>query len=87
MLLNGGPVAYYYSGWQTTVARCTAMSETIALTKLVVKIKHLWVLMHDLQHCQNLETTIESTIVWVDHTAALSVLSLLLQEMILRMRL
>ena len=71
-LLNGGPVAYY-SGRQSTVALCTAMAETIALAKLVVKIKHLRALLHDLQCCQNRETTIESTIVWVDNTAALAV--------------
>ena len=45
------------------------------LAKLVVKIKHLRALMHhdDLQCCQNRETKIESTIVWVDNTAALAV--------------
>ena len=72
VLLNGGPIAYY-SGRQSTVALCTAMAETIALAKLVVKIKHLRALMHDLQCCQNRETKIESTIVWVDNTAALAV--------------
>ena len=72
VLLNGGPIAYY-SGRQSTTALCTAMAETIALAKLVVKIKHLRALMHDLQVRQNQETQIESTIVWVDNTAALAV--------------
>ena len=49
------------------------MAETIALAKLVVKIKHSRALMHDLQVRQNQETQIESTIVWVDNTAALAV--------------
>ena len=40
ILMNGGVVAYY-SGRQSTVALCTAMAETIALTKLVVKVKHM----------------------------------------------
>ena len=47
VLLNGGPIAYH-SGRQTTVALCTAMAETIALAKLVVKIKYLGALLHDL---------------------------------------
>ena len=72
VLLNGGPIAYY-SGRQTTTALCTAMAETIALAKLVVKVKHLRALMHDLQVCQTQGTSLESTIVWVDNTAALSV--------------
>ena len=66
------PIAYY-SGRKSTTALCTAMAETIALAKLVVKIKHLRALMHDLQVRQNQETPIESTIVWVDNTAALAV--------------
>lgn len=49
------------------------MAETIALAKLVVKIKHLHALMHDLQCCQNRETKIENTIVWVHNTATLVV--------------
>ena len=72
VLLNGGLVAHY-SGRQTIVALCTALTDPIALAKLVVKIKHLRALMHDLQCCENRETTIESTIVWVDNTAALAV--------------
>ena len=55
------------------MALCTAMAETIALAKLVVKIKHLRALMHDLQVRQNQETQIERTIVWVDNTTALAV--------------
>ena len=72
VLLNGGPIAYY-SGRQTTVALCTAMAETIALAKLVVKIKYLRALLHDLNFCQTRETNVDSTIVWVDNTAALAV--------------
>jgi hypothetical protein len=49
------------------------MAETIALAKLVVKIKYLRALLHDLQFCQQQETNISSTIVWVDNTAALAV--------------
>ena len=60
VLLNGGPIAYY-SGRQSTTALCTARAETIALAKLVVKIKHFRALMHDLQVRQNQETPIEST--------------------------
>ena len=71
-LLNGGAIAYY-SGRQTTVALCTAMAETIALSKLVVKIKYLRALLHDLQFPQSQGTNIGSTIVWVDNTAALAV--------------
>ena len=48
ILMNGGVVAYY-SGRQSTVALCTAMAETIALAKLVVKIKHMRVILFDLQ--------------------------------------
>ena len=69
VLMNGGVVAYY-SGRQSTVALCTAMAETIALAKLVVKVKHMSALLHDLQ-CH--ETTIQSTCVWVDNTAAIAV--------------
>jgi hypothetical protein len=47
-LMNGGVVAYH-SGRQSIVALCTAMAETIALTKLVVKIKHMRPLLFDLQ--------------------------------------
>jgi hypothetical protein len=35
--MNGGVVAYY-SGRQSIVALCTAMTETIVLAKLVVKL-------------------------------------------------
>jgi hypothetical protein len=40
ILMNSGAVACY-SGRQSTVALCTAMAETIALAKLVVKVKHM----------------------------------------------
>jgi hypothetical protein len=72
IMMNGGVVAYY-SGRQTTVALCTAMAETIALAKLVVKIKHMRALLFDLQCRQEQETQINSTCVWVDNTAALAV--------------
>jgi hypothetical protein len=38
--MNGGVVAYF-SGRHGTVALCTAMAVTIALTKLMVKVKHM----------------------------------------------
>ena len=60
--MNGGVVAYY-SGKQSTVELCTAMAETIALAKLVVKVKHTRALLHDLQCHQEHETTIQSTCV------------------------
>ncbi len=72
VLMNGGVVAYY-SGRQSIVALCTAMAETIALTKLVVKIKHMRALLFDLQCRQEPETIINSTCVWVDNTAAIAV--------------
>ena len=49
------------------------MAETIALAKLVVKIKYLRALLHDLQFHQSERTNVQSTIVWVDNTAALAV--------------
>ena len=58
--MNGGVVAYY-SGRQSTVALCTAIAETIALAKLVVKVKHMLALLHDLQCHQDHKTTIQST--------------------------
>jgi hypothetical protein len=72
ILMNGGVVAYY-SGGQSTVALCTAMAETFALAKLVVKIKHMRVILFDLQCRQKQETMINSTCVWVDNTAAIAV--------------
>ena len=72
ILMNGGVVAYF-SGRQTTVALCTAMAETIALAKVVVKVKHTRALLFDLQCHQAEETSIGSTCVWVDNTAALAV--------------
>jgi len=44
ILMNGGVVAYY-SGRQSIMALCTAMAETIALAKLVVKVKHMRALL------------------------------------------
>jgi hypothetical protein len=72
ILMNGGVVAYY-SGRQSIVALCTAMAETIALAKLVVKVKHMRALLFDLQCRQQQETMINSTCVWVDNTAAIAV--------------
>jgi hypothetical protein len=72
ILMNGGVVAYY-SGRQSTVALCTAMAETIALAKIVVKIKHMRAILFDLQCRQEQETMINSTCVWVDNTAAIAV--------------
>jgi hypothetical protein len=72
ILMNGGVVAYY-SGRQTTVALCTAMAETIALAKLVVKIKHMRVILFELKCQQQQETMINSTCVWVDNSAAIAV--------------
>ena len=70
--MNGGVVAYY-SGRQTTTALCTAMAETIALTKVTVKVKHMRNIFFDLK-CQQAEPTyIDSTIVWVDNPATLAV--------------
>ena len=70
--MNGAVVAYY-SACQSTVALCTAMAEIIALTKLVVKVKHMQALMAGLTHPQEGETVINSTCVWTDNTATLSV--------------
>ena len=72
ILMNGGVVAYY-SGRQSTVALCTAMAETIALAKLVVKVKHMRALLFDMECRQEQETMINSTCVWVDNTAAIAV--------------
>ena len=72
VIMNGGVIAYYF-GRQTTTALCTAMAETIALTKVTVKVKHLQNILFDLK-CQQMEPTyIDSTIVWVDNTATLAV--------------
>ena len=62
-------------GSQSIVALCTAMAETIALAKLVVKVKHMRALLFDLhwQCRQKQETMINSTYVWVDNTAAIAV--------------
>jgi hypothetical protein len=69
ILMNGVVVAYY-SGRESL---CTAMAETIALAKLVVKIKHMRALLFDLQCRQEQKTMIHSTCVWVDNTAAIAV--------------
>ncbi len=71
--MNGGVVAYY-PGRQSIVTLCTAMAETIALTKLVAKIKHMRALLFDLQCRQEQETMINSTCVWVDNTAAIAIM-------------
>jgi hypothetical protein len=72
ILMNGGVVAYY-SGRQSTVALCTAMAETIALAKPVVKVKHMRAFLTDLQCRQEQTIQINSTCVWVDNTAAIAV--------------
>jgi hypothetical protein len=48
ILMNSGVIAYY-AGRQSTVALCTAMAETLALAKLVVKVKHMRALLFDMQ--------------------------------------
>ena len=49
------------------------MAETIAFTKVTVKVKHMRNILFDLK-CQQAEPTyIDSTIVWVDNTATLAV--------------
>ena len=64
--MNGGVVAYY-SGKQSAIALCTATAETIAPTKLVVRVKHMRAILFDLQCRQGQETKINSTCVWVDN--------------------
>jgi hypothetical protein len=49
------------------------MVQTIALTKLVVNVKHMRALLFDMQCRQEQETMINSTCVWVDNTAAIAV--------------
>ena len=66
-------VLHIIHGRQSIVALCTAMAETIALAKLVVKVKHMRALLFDLQCRQQQETMINSTCVWVDNTAAIAV--------------
>jgi hypothetical protein len=46
--MNNGVVAYY-SGRQSTVALCTAIAETIALAKLVVKVTRKHIILY-VQH-------------------------------------
>ena len=49
------------------------MAETIALTKLVVKVKHMLASMAGLTPPQEGETVINCTCVWTNNTATLSV--------------
>jgi hypothetical protein len=63
----------YYSGRQSTVALCTAMEETIALAKLVVKVKYMRAILIEMQCRQEQETMINSTRVWAYNTAAIAV--------------
>ena len=71
ILMNAVAISWY-SGRQTTTALCTAMAETIALAKVVVKVKYLRAILFDLQ-CRQVEPTyIHSAIVWVDNTATLA---------------
>ncbi len=72
ILINGGVVACY-SGRQSTVALCTAMAETIAPAKIVVKLKNMRAILFNLQCRQEQETLIHSTCVWVDNTAAIEI--------------
>ena len=60
MIFMNGAVVAYYLACQSTVALCTAMAETIALTKLVVKVKHMRALMAGLTHPQEGETVINT---------------------------
>ena len=49
------------------------MAETIALAKVVVKVKYLRAFLFDLQ-CRQVESTyIDSTIVWADNTETLAI--------------
>ncbi len=61
MILMIGGVVAYYSGRQTTVALCTVMTETIALAKLVGKIKHMRALVFGFQ-CS---TSRQARIFWI----------------------
>jgi hypothetical protein len=61
VLMHGGVLAYY-SGRQSIVALCTAMEETIALDKLVVRVKHMRAILFDLQCRQKDRTLINSTL-------------------------
>ena len=47
--MNTGAISWY-SDHQTTTALCTAMAETIALAKVVVKVKYLRAVLFDLQY-------------------------------------
>ena len=51
--MNAGAISWY-SGRQTTTALCTAVAETIAIDKVVVKVKHLRAVLFELQ-CRQVE--------------------------------
>ena len=70
-------VVAYNSRRQSTVALCTAMTETIVPGKRVVKDKHIRAILFDLQCKQEQTPLINSTCVWVDNTAAIAKLPLL----------
>ena len=73
MIFMNGAVVAYYLACQSTVALRIAMAETIALTKLVIKVKHMRALMAGLTHPQEGETVINSTCGWTGEAATLSV--------------
>ncbi len=70
--MNGVVVAYY-SGRQTTIAVCAEMAETIALAKLVAKIKHMGksTIVRFTMSTRAGDTNQQHMGVWVDNTAAL----------------
>jgi hypothetical protein len=72
VFMNGAVVAYY-SGRQTVISLCTAMAETLALTKLTVKIKYLRGLLYGMGAEADATEVGSDTLVWVDNMAALSV--------------
>ena len=56
-------------------ALCTDMAETIALAKLAVKVNNLREILFNLQ-CRQVEPSYsDSTIVWMDNTATLTVVN------------
>jgi hypothetical protein len=66
-------VICFYSGRQSILALCTALAKTIALAKLLVKVKQSWATLFDLQCRQEQNTMIHSTCVWVYNTAAIAI--------------
>ena len=58
MILMNCDAVEYYSGRQSTVALCTAMTETIALAKLVVKTTQMRALLFDLDLQYNNEQNV-----------------------------